>query len=105
MSVSKVDKAFGATFVDIEGVKYIDSLAFRKAYIHAYLKEEFAEETTDEVQKEIAEIFEKILRLSNGDVEFNESTVNEYKFLVLNLKNVRKAFNRINRAFKRKNKD
>jgi hypothetical protein len=105
LHVSKVDKAFGATFVDIEDLKFIESLAYKKVYIHAYLKGELAKDITDEVQKEIAEIFEKILRISNDDVELKDRNVNEYKFLVLNPKNVKKAFNRINRAFKRKNKD
>lgn len=104
MDVSKVDKAFGATFVDIEGLKFINSLAYRKVYLHAYLKGELAEDITDEIQKEIAEIFEKILRLSNDDIELKDRNNNEYKFLVLNPKNVKKAFNRINRAYKRKNK-
>jgi hypothetical protein len=104
MRISDVDKAFGAIFVDIEGLKFIRSLAYRKGgYLHIYLKgNKFdAEETADEMQKEIDDVFE-VLRLSSSDVELKDSHVKEYLFTVLNEKNVKKAFNRVHRNFKRK---
>ena len=108
MSVSEVAKAFGATFVDIEGLKFIVSLTYRKGgYLHIYLKGDKldVEEIADEVQKEIDKVFEVILRLSSSDVKLKDRHANEYRFTVLNEKNVKKALNRVNRAFKRKSKD
>ena len=107
MSISEVDKAFGAIFVDIEGLKYIGSLAYRKGgYLHIYLKgSKFdAEEVADEMQKEIDDVFGE-LRLSSSDVELKDRQVKEYRFTVLNEKNVKKGFNRVHRKFKRKSQD
>lgn len=103
MSVSGVEKAFGATFVDIEGLKYVASLAYRKGgSLHVYLKGEETdkEEVANEVQKEIEEVFREVLRLERGDVELRDRHTAEYRFNVLNEKSVKKAFARLNRKFK-----
>ena len=103
MRVSEVDKAFGATFVDIEGLKFVGSLAYRKGgYLYVYLKGDNlgAENMTEEVQKETDEVFREILCLNSGDIKLKNHRANKYQFIVLNEKNVKKAFNRVHRAFK-----
>jgi len=104
MRVSDVDKAFGATFVDIEGLNFINSLAYRKrGYLHVYLKAGLSDKEIDnKVQNEIDQVFETILRISKNDVELKDRHTHEYQFTVLNEKNIQRSFNRINRAFKRK---
>jgi len=107
MRISDVDKAFGAIFVDIEGLKFIGSLGYRKGgHLHVYLKgNKFdVEEAADEMQKEIDDVF-MLLRLSSSDVELKDRHVKEYLFTVLNEKNVKKAFNRVHRNFKRKSQN
>lgn len=105
MQVSEVDKAFGTTFVDIEGLKLIGSLAYRKGgYLYFYLTEDISgkDYIKKEVEKEIGEVLNALLRLSSDDIKLKDHHSKEYKFIVLNEKNVKKAFNRISRAFKRR---
>lgn len=100
MRVSGVEKAFGATFVDIEGLKYVASLAYRKGgSLFVYLKgEELDQEgVVEEVQGEIEGVFREVLRLEKGDVGFRDRHTAEYRFTVLNEKNVKKAFARLHR--------
>jgi len=103
--VSEVDKAFGATFVDVEGLKFVASLAYRKGgSLFIYLKGEEAstEEAADEVQREIGEVFRELLGLNSKDVTLKDRHASEYRFTVLNEKNVKKAFAKLAQKFKRK---
>ena len=101
MNVANVDKAFGATFMDLEGLRFIASLAHRKGgQLFVYLKEGQFDER--EVQGEIGEVFKEFLRLGSNDVEFKDRRPREYRYTVLNEKNVNKAFSRIYTNFKRK---
>jgi hypothetical protein len=100
MRVSGIDKAFGATFVDVEGLKFVDSLAYRKGgSLYVYLKGE-ASSAEEEVQKEIDEVFKEILGIGSGDVELKERRARDYRFNVLNEKNVKNAFAKLSRKFK-----
>ena len=104
MQVSEVTKAFRATFIDIEGLKFVVSLAYHKGgHLYVYLKDDKFD--AEEVQKEIDEVFRSTLRLSNGDVSLMDRRAGEYRFAVLNEKIVKKAFARLHRAFKRKRKE
>ncbi len=99
MRVSGIDKAFGATFVDIEGLKFVGSLAHRKGgSLYVYLKGETS--NAEEVQKEIDEVFKEILGIGSGDVELKERRAHDYRFNVLNEKNVKNAFAKLSRKFK-----
>lgn len=102
MRVSGIDKAFGATFVDIEGLKFVGSLAYRKGgSLYMYLKGELnAEKVAEEAQKEIDEVFKEVLGIGSSDVELNERRAHEYRFNVLNEKNVKNAFAKLSRKFK-----
>ncbi len=101
MNVANVDKAFGATFIDLEGLRFVASLAHRKGgHLFAYLKEGQLDEK--EVQEEINEVFKELLRLGSDDVEFKDHRPNEYRYTVLNEKNVNKAFSKVYTNFKRK---
>jgi len=104
MRVSGIDKAFGTTFVDMEGLKFVASLAYRKGgSLFVYLKEEAgAEEFADEVQEEIEEVFQETLGLSSEDVALKDRRASEYRFTVLNEKNVKKAFVKLARKFESK---
>lgn len=107
MRVSEVDKAFGTTFVDIEGLKFVASLAYRKKgslFVHLKGEEATTEEAADEVLKEIEEVFQELLGLSSGDVTMKDRRASEYRFTVLNEKNVKKAFAKLARKFKREKK-
>ena len=101
MNVSNVDKAFGATFMDLEGLRFVASLAHRKGgYLFVYLKEGQFDER--EMQKEINEVFKELLKLGSNDAEFKDCRPREYRYTVLNEKNVNKAFSRVYTNFKRK---
>jgi len=104
MRVSGIDKAFGATFVDMEGLKFVASLAYRKKgslFVHLKGEEATKEGAADEVQKEIEEVFRELLGLSSGDVTLKDRRASEYRFTVLNEKNVKKAFAKLAKKFKR----
>lgn len=104
MNVSNVDKAFGATFIDLEGLRFVASLAHRKGgHLFAYLKDGQFDEK--EVREEINQIFKELLKLDSNDVEFKDSRPNEYRYTVLNEKNVKKAFSRAHTKFKHKRKE
>ena len=101
MNVANVDKAFGATFMDLEGLRFIASLAHRKGgQLFVYLKEGQFDER--EMQKEINEVFKELLKLGSNDAEFKDHRPREYRYTVLNEKNVNKAFSRVYTNFKRK---
>jgi len=100
--VSGVDKAFGATFVDIEGLKFVGSLTYRKGgSLYVHLKGELnTEKVIDEAQKEIDEVFKEILGIGSGDIELKERRARDYCFNVINEKNVKNAFAKLSRKFK-----
>jgi len=101
VSVSNVDKAFGATFIDLEGLRFVASLAYRKGgHMFVHLKEGQFDEK--EVRKEINEVFKELLRIGNNDAEFKDQRPREYRYTVLNEKNVKKAFSRVYTNFQRK---
>jgi hypothetical protein len=101
VNVSNVDKAFGATFIDLEGLRFVASLAFRKGgYLFVYVKEGQFDEK--DVQKEINEVFKELLKLGSNDAEFKGPRHREYRYTVLNEKNVNKAFSKVYTNFKRK---
>jgi len=101
VNVSNVDRAFGAAFIDLEGVRFVASLAHRKGgHLFVYLKEGQFDEK--EVQEEINGVFKELLRLGSNDAEFKDRRPREYRYTVLNEKNVKKAFSRVYTNFKRK---
>ena len=101
MRVSEVSKAFGATFIDVEGLRFVVSLTYRKGgHLYVYFKDDKFD--AEEVQKEVDAVVESTLRLSNADVRLEDRRAGEYRFAVLNERNVKKAFARLHRQFKRK---
>jgi len=101
--VSGVDKAFGATFVDVEGLKFVASLAYRKGgslFVHLKGEKASTEEAASEVQREIEEVFKELLGLSSGDVTLKDRHASEYRYTVLNEKNMKKTFAKIAKKFK-----
>jgi len=96
--VSAVDKAFGATFVDLEDTRHVTSLAYKKGgVLHMYLKGEGA---AGEVEGEIDEVFREVLRLEEGDVEVKDRQAAEYQFTVLNTKKLASSLSRLSRKSK-----
>lgn len=101
MNMANVDKAFGAIFIDLEGLRFVASLAHRKGgHLFVYLKEGQFDEGA--VQEEINQVFKGLLRLGNDDAELKNRRSREYRYTVLNEKNVNKAFSRVYTNFKRK---
>lgn len=99
LRVSGIDKAFGATFVDVEGLKFVSGLAYRaRGSLYVYLRGETS--SPEEVQKEIEEVFKEIFGIAGEDVSLNEKHPNEYKYTVLNTKNVKNTFAKVSRKFK-----
>ena len=84
MRVSEVDRAFGITFVDIEGLKFVSSMAYRKkGHLYIYLKAVDFEKRLEEVQKEIDDVFTQFLRLDTDDITLKDRHAREYRFIVL----------------------
>lgn len=103
LQVSGIDKAFGATFVDVEGLKFVSGLAYRKGgALYVYLKGETS--SAEEVQKEIEEVLKEIFGITREDVSLKEKHPSEYKYTVLNAKNVKNTFAKVSRKFKREHK-
>ena len=104
MRVSGIDKAFGATFIDIEGLKFVTSLAYRKkGSLYVYIKGETSR--AEEVQKEIDIVFKEVLGIGSGDVELKERRAHDYCFNMLDEKNVKNAFAKVSRRFKSKDQE
>ncbi len=104
LQVSGIDKAFGATFVDVEGLKFVSGLAYRKrGSLYVYLRGETS--SAEEVQREIEEVLKEIFGITSEDVTLNEKHPNEYKYTVLDEKNVKNAFAKVSRKFKTKSKE
>lgn len=103
MRVSGIDKAFGATFMDVEGLKFVSGLAYSKSgSVYVYLKGEASSE--EEVQKEIEEVLKEIFGITSEDVSLKKKHPSEYKYTALNAKDVKKAFAKVSRQFKREQK-
>ena len=103
LRVSGIDKAFGATFVDVAGLTFVSGLAYSKrGSLYVYLKGETSSE--EEVQTEIEEVFKEIFGITSEDVSLKEKHPSEYKYTVLNAKNVKNAFAKVSRKFKREQK-